>query len=180
MVSVELSYRIDSLLETLSTALTEETFDINEWDEEARSLLKFLDIRASLTRGAVPDIDDDISSYLSNLRSLQTGVNTTAVFHGVTKARKGQVEKVEYEALAKLVNKMRNRDELLRQSSQYESTMTDLMEQREELDQNLSTKDVTAKKLLSLVYEVRRSIEEEPSSPELPPLSEVDPSLFNL
>jgi hypothetical protein len=116
----------------------------------------------------------------SRLLKLLKKVESDDVMIAVHEAERTKVEKLEHEAMAKLVNRMRDRDELVQSASSIQNVMESLSQDSATIDSEIGSKRQAVVRMQDLLGRIRSTLEKEPQSPDLPPLSEVDPSLLEI
>ena len=179
MLLTDLSAPIERLSETvLASCRGDEEAEL-QFNAECSSLGRML---AAVRAGSnqTEAVREAVAFESERMHNYEQDVNVQGVMEAVDRAGRDRVEKVEHEAMAKLVNRLRDRRDLVKEESQAQSTIASLQSESLSLDGIFETKKSTAHQLLTLVEAVRNSLDVEPASPDLPPLSEVDPSLFDL
>ena len=146
-----------------SVALLEKTCGRTSFHER-RSKQTLQDLEESLSHSSAPRQDFDAFSILQNVKI----------------AEEARVAKLEHETMAKLVNKLRDRTELVEGLESCQSCIKDMTGFADSLDERLSQRFLAARVLSQLIPAIQASLSEIPPQENLPPLDEIDASLFNL
>jgi hypothetical protein len=120
----------------------------------------------------------DCEIHLKELESSRYDLDPSKILQTVREAETGRLAKLEHETMAKLVNKMCGRTELIEAFTSSQSSINDMSEYSETLHQRISQRQLVARILSQLIPSVQASLSEMPSPENLPPLDEIDPSLF--
>lgn len=169
----------ESLYPDVASALVGDESSVSEISKRIsllESLLK--DIQKPQT--AHNSLQHEAKSEQSHLLKLLKNVKSDEVMNAVNMAERSKVEKLEHEAMAKLVNRMRDREELVQAASSIQSVMDSLNQESIAIDSAADRKRQAALRMHELLTRIRATLEDEPQSPDLPPLSEVHPSLLEI
>ena len=120
----------------------------------------------------------DCEIHLKELESSRYDLDPSKILQTVREAETGRLAKLEHETMAKLVNKMCGRTELIEAFTSSQSSINDMSEYSETLHQRISQRQLVARILSQLIPSVQASLSEMPSPENRPPLDEIDPSLF--
>ena len=176
---MDLSDRIDAIFENISQFI----HGGRAFDPELLLEMESLVTLISYSKGqshVLKTLEHEVSRSLSHMELQQSAFDVQAVSDAVENASRYSIAKLEHEAMAKLVNKMRDRPGLMTSLLENQNSVKALNRESELAQDQFELRVSTAHKLMELVTSIRRSLEHEPMSPDLPPLSEVDPSLFSL
>jgi hypothetical protein len=179
MANASISDRLESLCEEVSRVARPHKDIDSPVLEEMDSLIRLLAATGGKAKGT-QDIKRDVTASISSLTNQGSEVDINQVSAAVDSASKSRIAKIEHETMAKLVNKMKDRSDLMNSMAQNQESLDALVHEDKAVADEIELKRTTAIKLMSLITRVRHSMEKEPDSPDLPPLSEVHPSLFEL
>ena len=153
---------------------------------ESESTRKLIDTAEELLKSipAIKSINNTLCTEAAQESSKVTrtgsAVDSEAVMASVAEAERSRVARIEHECMAKLVNRMRDRNETISSLYACESSMNSMSESGSQIERDILTKGRLSRDLLEYLVSVRASLDTEPSSPDLPPLDEVDPSLLQI
>jgi hypothetical protein len=155
-------------------------------DGDSESSRKLIDVAEELLQSipAIKAINDTLFSDAKQESSMVTrtgsAIDPEAVLASVAEAERSRVARIEHECMAKLVNRMRDRNETINTLDACESSMNALAESGSQIGSDIVKKGRLSKEILEYLRSVRATLDTEPSSPDLPPLCEVDASLIDI
>ena len=179
MTLTDISAPIERLSEAIMYSLSGES----QFDPEVIAEFYSLEKLLGVMRNSTSNLDSTKKEVLLECKRIEgshTHVDVERVIGALDDANRQRIERIEHEAMARLVNRLRDRRDLVCESSAARSVIDSLQAESAGLEELNESKLATVNRLLRLVEDVMRSMETDPLSPDLPPLSEVDPSLLEL
>jgi hypothetical protein len=103
---------------------------------------------------------------------------TTSILEAVSRAQRNRLEKIEHEMMAKLLNKSGDKQGLLGQIQDLHVTINELKEQTNANQLSEDNRKIALLVLSHLIGSMQASLQTDPPEELLPPISEVDMTIF--